>query len=443
MADTLRLLAIGHPLRNPRVDNHSIFNAPALFDYDAIVIDPGSIFETIGEVVEGAAEYRTRAGLPIVNGQPSAVAAGLADLLKRRRDELGRALERGAVVAVFLHPQATLHEVSDFGGLDRYFLLPAPAGMAWDSRQVRGGEGTEAALTDHGHAFAPVLDVLRGDLMYRAYLDDRAPGFAAHAHTVARSPGGGALSVAFRVGGGTLVFLPTPRASGGSMSAPLAAAMLDAMRDALGRAPSAAPPWVASIELSGLAEREATAAAARETLERARTALDAADHARAELATVRNVLWVDGDAALVPAAMRCLVLLGFEPAGDQRLSAPEGELYLEASGSEEAVGMVPHYRLRARLDAVIAEEGRAPRGLVVANGQRLLPPAEREEPVSNSLRVAAEATGYALATSTALFAVASAVLDGLAEDVASRLRKSLLATDGLVELERILEESRG
>ncbi|MEZ4501156.1 MAG: hypothetical protein R3C39_00820 [Dehalococcoidia bacterium] len=442
MADSLRLLSIAHPLRNPLVDNHSIFNAPSLFDYEAISIDVGGVFDSIRQVVEGEVEHRTRSGLPIVNGESSAAATGLADLLKRRQDELQRALERGAVVTVFLHPQATLPQVSGFSGLDRYFLLPAPAGMSWDSRAVRGGEGTSAAVTDHGHPFAPVIDVLRGDLLYRAYLDDRAPGFAGHAHVIARSPGGGVVSAAFDVASGEVVFLPTPRTAGSNLSAALASAILDAMRGVLGDPRATPPAWIGGIEVAGLAEREQNAAEAREALERAQQALDAAEHARAELARVRDVLWVEGDSALMPAALRCLELLGFEPAGDQRLQAPEGELYVEAHAIDGPVGMVPHYRLRSRIDAVIAEEGRAPRGLVVASGQRLVAPADRDEPFSSSLRVAAEATGYALITSTALFEAASAVLAGnLDTDAASTLRARLLGTDGLVDVGDLLGET--
>jgi len=439
VADSLRLLSIGHPLRNPLVDNHSIFNAPSLFDYEAIVLDVGGVFDSIREVVEGAVEHRTRSGLPIVNGEPSAAAAGLADLLKRRQDELQRALERGAVVAVFLHPQATLPQVSGFSGLDRYFLLPAPAGMAWDSRAIRGGEGTSAAVTDHGHPFAPVIDVLRADLLYRAYLDDRAAGFAGSAHVIARSPGGGVVSAAFEVASGQVVFIPTARTAGTNLSMPLASALIDAMRGILGDPRATPPPWIAKVEVAGLAEREQAAAEARETLERAREALDAAEHARTELARVRDVLWVEGDSALVPAAMRCLVLLGFEPAGDQRLQAPEGELFVEAAASDGPVGMAPHYRLRTRIDAVIAEEGRAPRGLVVVSGQRTQPPAERDEPYNSSSRVAAEATGYALLTSTDLFAAASAALaGGLGDETAANLRARLIGTDGLVEVADLL-----
>src|SRR5438132_8245620 len=101
-------------MRHPHVDNHTIFNAPAVVDYDAIVVDPGGVFESIRDVIEARAPHFTHADVQVVNGQTGATEAGLADVLRRRRDEFARALERGAVVAVFLYPQATIAEVSGF-----------------------------------------------------------------------------------------------------------------------------------------------------------------------------------------------------------------------------------------------------------------------------------------------------------------------------------------
>ena len=37
----MRLLSIGYPMPHRLIDNHTIFNAPTLFDYDAIIVDPG------------------------------------------------------------------------------------------------------------------------------------------------------------------------------------------------------------------------------------------------------------------------------------------------------------------------------------------------------------------------------------------------------------------
>ena len=435
----MRVLSISHTLRNPQVDNHTIFNAPTIFDYEAIVVDPGGVFATVREAIDGSKAHVTPSDVPVANGETTATTTGIADVLRRRRDEFARALERGAVVAVFAYPQATLTEVSGFSGADRYFFLPAPPGLGWDATLLRGGEGRQCAIVDHGHPFAPALDVLREDLLYRAYFDDRAPGFAGAAHVIARSGGGAPVAASFAVGGGTVVFLPAPRTSAGDLPMRLGGAMVEAMRAMLGRSQKEPPAWLAGASLPGLAELEAADTDARERRDSAQRQLDEAERATAELATVRDVLWREGDYGLLPAVVRCLELLGFERTSDERmLRSPEGDLLLEVDASDGEVGMQPHYRLRKGLDAVIAEEQRAPRGLVVANGDRLRPPDSREQQFSESLRIAAEATGYALLTATGLFTAASVALGETPDETLAALRRRLVATDGLVEFDDLL-----
>jgi hypothetical protein len=153
---------------------------------------------------------------------------------------------------------------------------------------------------------------------------------------------------------------------------------------------------------------------------------------------LRDILWIESPRALATGVERCLGLLGFERSGVGRMRAAEGELLVEVAGSEVEVGMGPHYALRARLDEVIAAERRAPRGLVVANGQRLTPPEERREPFDESLRIGAEAMRYALHTTPELYAAASAALDGLPPEALANVRLRMLTTDGLLLLDDLI-----
>ena len=436
----MRVLTIGYTLRDPRIDNHTIFNAPPVLDYDAILVDPGRVLASIREAAEATAEYKTNGGTPVANGETTDTAAGLGELLRRRADEFARALERGAVVAAFLYPPAEVRQVSGYSGLDRYFFLPAPPGLGWDRTLIRGGEGNVAGVVDHGHAFAPVIDALHRGLEYRAYFDDRAPGFSANAHVIAKSPGGAPVAAEFRVGGGRIVFLPWSRPPTGDRVAAVGRAFVDAMDAAHGTVAGTPPSWLGGIEVPGLAGRETEAERARDALQHAQTTLEEAEAGVADLARVRDVLWASGDHALGAAVARCLELLGFEtargttPGEDYRVRDGQGDLLVEAWGSEEAVGMEPHYRLRARLEAEIAARRPVPRGLVVANGERLRPPAERENAVADPLRVAAESLHYAVLPATALFDAAMAALNGASTPVLASIRARLLSTDGIVEL---------
>ncbi len=174
----MRILSIGRPLAHPSIDNHTIFNAPSIADYEAVVLDPGGILDAIREAAEGSAEHRTYSDQPVVNAITTPAAMSVAEVLRRRRDEVVRCLERGGVVVVFLYPQVTLPDVIGFTGADRYWLLPAPAGLAWGPPLVQWSEGASIATSEHGHPFARVLDAMRSNLLYRAVLNEQAPGFA-------------------------------------------------------------------------------------------------------------------------------------------------------------------------------------------------------------------------------------------------------------------------
>lgn len=434
----MRILSIGRPLAHPSIDNHSIFNAPSIADYEAAVIDPGGVLDAVRDAVTSTTEYRTYSDQPVVNGMTTPDSVSIAEVLRRRRDEAVRCLERGGVLVVFLYPQATLADVIGFTGADRYWYLPAPAGLAWAPPLIQWSEGAAVATTDHAHPFARFLDVARDRLLYRAVFDDHAAGFAGAAHVFARSGGGQPVGVQFSVLGGTVVFLPPPRTRGGDSPLVLGGAIEQCIREALGRGDvgEGAPYWVDNEAVPGLAEIQQAAASARERARLAEEQASAAEDEAARLATVRDVLWREGRYGLVPAAIRCFELLGFRvwPGDELVLRSDEGNLLLEVEGSTETVGMAPHYRLRARLDAAL-EEGRTERGLILVNGERTTAPQYRKSPYVDALRVAAEASRYALMTAPDLFAASMLAMGGAGDEVIAPLRRRLFETDGVVTLE--------
>ena len=309
----MRILSIGRPLAHPSIDNHTIFNAPSIAGYEAAVIDPGGVLDVVREAAEGTAEHRTYGDQPVVNAATTPDSMSVAEVLRRRRDEVARCLERGGVVVVFLYPQATLSNVIGFTGADRYWLLPAPAGLAWGPPLIQWGEGGVVATTGHGHPFARFLDAARDHLLYRAVFEEHTPGFAGAARVFARSGGGHPVGVQFSVLGGTVVFLPTPRTRGGESALNLGGAIEESIRDLFGRpdADEGAPYWVHDEAVPGLADLEQRAQAARERAHIAEEQALAAEREAAALGKVREVLWREGRYALTPAALRCFELLGF------------------------------------------------------------------------------------------------------------------------------------
>jgi hypothetical protein len=439
----VRVLSLSHRMQHRLIDNHTIFNAPAIFDYEGIVIDAGGVFDTIRQAVKAEAAFTTRGDIPVVNGESLDGVTGIADVLRRRREEFVRALERGSVVVVFAHAPDLITGVHGMHGLDRYFFLPAPPGMAWDASTLRATEGTTVAVSDPEHPFTRILDLLRSDVLYRCYFDERAPGFAGGARVFARSAGGAPVGVEFSVLGGRVVFLPTPRSAGANwLASAEGQAMVDVIGQLLGAADEDRPRWVLDMDVPGLREREDELRLAEQALRRAGTEVDELAGRVRQLELLRDVLWQGNEHALLPAVERCAGVLGLTPARGYEdvplLKSPEGELHLVVAASREAVDMSAHYRLRGRLDREIELRTRAVRGLIVANGRRLQKPEDRKREVADALRIAAEATGYAVITSRWLFVAAVAALEGLDSETVAAIRRRLFETDGLVELSDLL-----
>lgn len=444
----MKVLSLGFALPNPSIDNYSFASAPSFFDYDAVVVDPAALSRLIEEIADQAADHSSSAGEPLVNGATSPVAVGLADMLRRRQTETSRLLAKGGAIVCFAYPDVYHHRVVGFTGCDRYYWLPAPAGLQYREPHLLPGEGTAVVITDHEHPFAAYVDAFRDRLAYRAYFSDAIPGFEGFGRVFARSVGGAAVGVELRAEAGRIVFLPPVADPGkGAERHPLAETIVDCLRRLLALTAGESPPrWVRDHTLPGLPELEAQRAAAQEALSGAQSRLNEAEARLGELDRYRRLLWQEGKFGLEAAVRDAFALLGFQVTKD--IDEP-GAIYmagekvlLEVEGSPEAVGMEPHYRLRRRLEQAIAETGRPQKGLIVVNGFRLAPPKERPPQYSDALRVAAESMRYCLLASIDLFAVVNRHLEGDAA-AAKSLRERLLSCEGALSLENAGEVTPG
>lgn len=444
----MRILSLSHRLADPTIDNHHIFNAPVVADYEAIVVDVGGVAESIQQAVAASEAYLSYADLPVVNGEPVDGLAGIAETLHRRLEEFTRALEGGSTIIVFAHAPGAISGVAGFQGLDRYFFLPAPPGVAWNSSMLRGGAGNAFAITEPDHPTVDLLETYRRDLLYRCFFDERAPGFAGNARIIARSEGGMPIAVEFPVLNGRVIFLPSAReASARWIVQKESKALVATFRELLGHGDERAPRWASDIEVPGLEPLEQNRDLRKLALDHATTEFAEAEETVTDLARIRELLWRSGDLGLLPAVARCAELLGFEPTRTDSdaplLQDGDHQLHYVVHASDEAVDMAPHYRLRARLDRIIELGAKVPRGLIVANGQRLTRPEERQREITPPLAVAAESVGYAVITARSLFAAATAALNGMSEETKAAIRTRLLNVDGVVELDDLLRPTGG
>jgi hypothetical protein len=429
----MRLLSISYALPNPEIDNHSVFNAPPWFDYPAVVVDPAGVSRTIDDAVAGG-EHRTAGGLPVREALSSSEEAGIADVLKRRREEAIRLLERGGVIFVFAHPNILHPRVTGFTGCDRYFWLPAPAGLAYREPFLQGADGGTVAATDETHPASMILLGFEKSTTYRAYFDEKAPGFKDVAAVLARSGGGAPAACELRLLGGKVVFLPAiEKFAGGHTKFKLAADFLSVARRMVAGAPGDnEPPWVEGQLVPGLdrwrRELERTGAIAEAAVAQRESVSGELD----QLVRYRALLWAEGY-QLEEAVRGAFRLLGFQVSGEPgrpaTATADDVPAVVEVEGSKGDISDEGFRRLSRRIEDDLLATGAGQKGILVVNGHRLSDPADRPKGYDERLVAAAEFQGFALVPSIHLFRLVQLALDGA--DLAP-LRAALVSTEGVL-----------
>ena len=427
-----RILSLGFPLPGVQVDNYTMLSAPSFFDYDALVVDPRAAGAAIENLISGS-EARTFAGAPIRVEPGDSGDIGLAEILRRRRDETARLLENGGVVVAFAQP-ARKRPMPGVGvEFGEYAWLPLPEGLRLEPPLLAAGEGSQAHVVDWQHPLAAFVASQLANVAYRAHFDLR---HVQGGSVFATSQGGAAIGVELPLPRGRLIFLPALKAAPSGEGRYAASDALQAgIRHALGvMAQGRAPAWVETMPLPGLAERQQAALEARQAAEAAGEAQTEAEAACEALARFQRLLWQEGVLGLDGVVVEALRLIGFEVL-DRDLAQIEARLgdvsaLVEIEASEHPIDMGAHHRLRQRIEKAIERRGQAPRGILFVNGQRLSPPQQRQH-VTDAVRVASETMRYCVAPTSGLFEAVAAKLRG-EDDAVATYRQRLMATDGLL-----------
>jgi hypothetical protein len=198
-----------------------------------------------------------------------------------------------------------------------------------------------------------------------------------------------------------------------------------------------APEWVDEERLPGLDEARRRMQDAEAKIEELEADLDAARGEYLSIERYRRILWQEGKYGFELPVRDALLQLGFrqfstvdQPAHFALGSDP---VYIEAESNAGAVGMDPHYRLRQRLEAKIADDGRAPpHGIIIVNGYRETPPSEREQQYTNALRVAAESMRYCIVQASDVFNALREKLEGKSDGKA--FCEAMMKTEGVLTM---------
>lgn len=200
-------LVIGLSLPNTQFDNYSFISAPSFGEYSQIIVDMASVSRTVDDIVHGTAVHSTYGGQAVVNGEPSAHAFPLRELLQMRRRETEWLLAHGGLVVLLGYPDVPHAAVA--GGIwPSYAWLPEPEGFSFERDLLAGFGRPGAVLVDAQHPFAPYVQALASRLAYRVYVNEESPALAEGGSVFARSEGGVPIAFEIRDCDGYLVLLP-------------------------------------------------------------------------------------------------------------------------------------------------------------------------------------------------------------------------------------------
>ncbi len=432
----MRIISIGCPIPNPQVDNHSIANAPSIFDYDACIVDPRAVSEQIDGLADETLNLRAPDGRPVGAGDSGAFHFGLGELLEQRRLELQQLVERGGLIVLFLHPNVRHPNVPSFPGLDRYALLPSPKSDPFHWPRLRPADGRDVRPTVPQHPVAGYLDDLAGRIRYRAILDLTGDHGA---QIVARSIGDAAVSAEFSIGAGRIVALPAANEQlYTSQRKTFSAALLELIeRMTQAGASGNAPHWVSRFDGPDAADARQRLTEANAALTEAQRRVTEANALLEDTTRYEALLW-RGDAVFDERVREAFGVLGYTLGGSQghtELRDGSDVALLELATSTGVVSDRVYLTLQKRIEEYYLGRRSRPKGIIVVNGQRQTDPKVRRNAIPQTLINACETYGYTLIPVEALFELVSFALDESDDPEAlADLRQSIAETAGVLEI---------
>ena len=440
----MRIISIGCPVPNPSVDNHSIANAPSIFDYDACVIDLQSVSEQIEGMAASTLDVKAPDGRAITQGESGAFHFGLAELLQQRRLEFQQLLDHGGLIILFAYPNVRHPNVPSFPGLNRYSLIPGPDSDPFKWPTLRPADGKDVSPTIPEHAVSDFLNELAGRLRYRALFDFQA---SSDATVIARSVGGAAVAAEFKLGPGRIVALPPADALSSSQRKAFSTGLLE-MIERLVQEPeqSAAPVWVRRYDTPEASEARDQLATAQDELKQAQRRVTEAESLVTDTTRFQTMLWQSQNQAFRDVIQDAFRVLGYTIApAESGIELRDGAdlSVVELSSANDALSDRLYLTLQSRIEEQYLRRKSRPKGIIVGNGFRQTDPRIRREPFPKALVDACETYGYAIIPVEALFELVTFATEAADEpEVLEDIRRSIAEASGVLEiaLEEEVEE---
>lgn len=432
----MRIISLGCPVPSPNVDNHSIANAPSLFDYDACIVDMQAVSEQIEGIAASTLHAKAPDGRAVSAGESGAFHFGLAELLELRQLEFRQLLDGGGTVVLFVYPNVRHPGIASFPGLNRYSLIPSPEGDPFKWPTLRPADGKDVQVAVPQHPASGFLADLSNRIRYRAMFDLPA---SANGQVVGRSVGGAAVAVEFRVGPGRILALPPTDNLATAQRKAFSASLLE-MIERLVEQPdlSTAPVWVRRYDTPEASAARDELAEAEAELKQAERRVKEAQALVVDTTRFEGLLWQSDNASYRETVHDAFRVLGYSiagGAGSTELRDGTAVALLELTSAAGAVSDRLYLSLQQRVEDHYLRRRARPKGIIVANGHRQTDPRIRREPFPRTLIDACENFGYVLIPVEALYELVTFASEAADEpELLEEIRRSIADTAGVLEV---------
>jgi hypothetical protein len=432
----VRIISIGCPIPSPNVDNHSIANAPSIFDYDACIIDTQAVSEQIEGIAASTLDVKAPDGRAVGLGESGAFHFGLAELLQQRQLEFRQLLERGGVLIVFIYPNVRHPNVAAFPGLNRYSLIPGPDGDPFSWPNLRPADGKDVHPTIPQHAASGYFEDMAGRLRYRAIFDLSA---STDSTIIGRSVGGAAVAAEFQRGPGRIIALPPTENLSATQRKAFSAALLEMLeRLVLEPVQGDAPVWVRRYDTEAGSAARDELSTAQDQLKQAQRRVNEAESLVADTTRFQNMLWQSHNHAFLEVIQDAFRLLGYTvPVSNEGMEIRDGSeiSIVEVLSANTALSDRMYLTLQNRIEEQYLRRKSRPKGIIVGNGFRQTDPRIRREPFPKTLVNACETYGYAIIPVEVLFELVTFANEASDEpEVLEEIRRSIAETAGVLEI---------
>jgi len=446
----LRILSVGLQLEHDQITNADFRNAPSLHDFDVVLVDPNTIIDDLFFEKTELAEVKD--AVLTVKYDDVGSNKHIKRVIKQREKETRHFLSLGRLLICVLRAPFIVylcsyaHDVPNPNKEDHwintYDWFPLPYSSNTMLSIISKEKGNRIKLVDPKSSFAQYFNNFNKQLRYEACLDEeQKPYYFENFHTIAKTYG--ELPVAFRfdLERGQVVFLPPIENHDPKK---LAGILLNCILEESGKIEETQPPsWLQNYKASvpGLSELEHKEEMLTAQLEKLDTQLTSIQQNRAEREKYLKLLYEQGKFQLEPLVRDAFSLLGFtvtdvEPS-DGLLQSTEGTALLEVEGKDDSAIKIDKYR--QLLDYVVDDERETQqpkKGILVGNGFRLKDPKERGEQFTQRAVDSGAGSHFCLMSTDTLFRLVCQVLEKPDDDqLKSQIRRQLLITDGLLDLE--------